>query len=388
MGLGVSDTTFWFAAAALVGLIGWIAFRSSAKSADAANDPGKGVSRREFLRASAAGVVGSVAASALRRSLPVIAASPYGPQGVHSPAAHQGADGHGNLTVGDVDTRRMGFDPVRFLTEFDTGMVSRLSDGRTLREFRLVAYDREIEIAPGVFFPAWTFNGTVPATTLRVREGDRVRIKLINASHHAHTLHFHGIHRSEMDGVPSTGPGEIRPGGSFVYEFDAEPFGLHLYHCHALPLKRHIHKGLYGVFIIDPPQGRPPARELVMVMNGFDTNFDAENEIYAVNTVAFHYIKHPIRVRRNELVRIYLVNMTEFDPINSIHIHGNFFHVYRTGTRLEPVEFTDTIMLCQAERAVLEVRFPYAGRFMFHAHQSEFTELGWMGMFEVADDAV
>ena len=50
----------------------------------------------------------------------------------------------------------------------------------------------------------------------------------------------------------------IEPGGEFVYEFDARPFGCHLYHCHTLPLKRHIHKGLYGTFIIDP-DGRGPA---------------------------------------------------------------------------------------------------------------------------------
>jgi FtsP/CotA-like multicopper oxidase with cupredoxin domain len=153
-----------------------------------------------------------------------------------------------------------------------------------------------------------------------------------------------------------------------------------------MPLKRHIHKGLYGTFIIDPRQGRPAAQELVMMMNGFDTNFDDENEVYAVNSVAFHYARHPIRVARDRLVRIYLVNITEFDPINSLHIHGNFFNVFRTGTKLTPVDFTDTIMLCQAERAVLELRFPYAGRFMFHAHQSEFTELGWMGLFEVTDN--
>ena len=56
---------------------------------------------------------------------------------------------------------------------------------------------------------------------------------------------------------------------------------MHLYHCHAVPLKRHMHKGLYGMFIVDPKTARPPADELVMVMNGFDTNFDADNEVYA-----------------------------------------------------------------------------------------------------------
>ena len=89
---------------------------------------------------------------------------------------------------------------------------------------------------------------------------------------------------------------QVMPGDSFVYEFDAEPAGLHLYHCHAVPLKRHIHKGLYGTFIIDPRGGRPPADELVMMMNGFDTNFDNENEVYAVNTVANAYMVDPIKV--------------------------------------------------------------------------------------------
>ncbi len=350
------------------------------------------LSRRDFL-AAAAGLLGGAGLLPLAAGRAASAAA----HGHAAPAVAQTAPlvappllpGHGgNGTVGDVDTKRMGYDPVRFLTSFQGGRVSRRADGRTLREFQVVAYDKPLEIAPGVFFPAWTFNGTVPGPTLRVREGDRVRIRFINAGAHPHTLHFHGIHTAEMDGVPGAGPGEIAPGKSFVYEFDAEPFGLHLYHCHALPLKRHIHKGLYGVFLIDPPTARPPAREMVMVMNGFDTDFDAENEVYAVNSVAFHYVRHPIKVRRGELVRIYLVNLTEFDPINSIHIHGNFFHVYRTGTRLETTEFTDTIMLCQAERAILEVRFPYTGRYMFHAHQSEFTELGWMGFFEVTDDGV
>ncbi len=169
----------------------------------------------------------------------------------------------------------------------------------------------------------------------------------------------------------------------YIYEFTAEPFGLHLYHCHVMPLKKHIHKGLYGTFIIDPPEPRPPARELVMVMNAFDLDGDGENEFYAVNTLAFAYQDHPIDLKVGELVRIYLVNMTEFDLINSFHIHGNFFKLYRTGTSLTPHDYTDTVMLCQGERAILEFTYKFPGKFMFHAHQSEFAELGWIGLFEV-----
>ncbi|MBA2257901.1 MAG: multicopper oxidase domain-containing protein [Acidobacteria bacterium] len=253
-------------------------------------------------------------------------------------------------------------------------------DGSLLREYDLIAVDREIEIAPGLFFPAWTFNGQVPGPTIRAREGDRVRVTFLNQGTHPHTIHFHGWHPPEMDGaLPEH---QVQPGDKFVYEFDAEPGGMHLYHCHAVPLKRHIHKGLYGVFIVDPKTPRAEADEMIMVMNGFDTNFDSDNEVYAVNTLANHYMYEPIRVEVGQLVRIYLVNLTEFDLINSLHLHGMFFEVFRTGTRSTPDDTTDTVMLCQGERAVLETRFRYPGKFMFHAHQSEFAELGWMGLFE------
>jgi FtsP/CotA-like multicopper oxidase with cupredoxin domain len=301
--------------------------------------------------------------------------------------------GHTMGPVGRVSTDA--FDPAVYLRSFNGSGLADAErdrfykqtprpDGSLLREHRIVAVDREIEIAPGIFFPAWTFNGQVPGPTIRATEGDRVRVTFVNQGSHPHTIHFHGWHPPEMDGaLPEH---QVMPGGTFVYEFDAEPFGVHLYHCHAVPLKRHLHKGLYGVFIVDPKTPRPPADEMVMVMNGFDTNFDADNEVYAVNSVANHFMHAPIRVRVGELVRIYLVNVTEFDLINSLHLHGMFFDVFRTGTSLSSAEKTDTVMLCQGERAILETRFRYPGSFMFHAHQSEFAELGWMGMFRAEGD--
>ena len=282
-----------------------------------------------------------------------------------------------------VDPRVNGFDPTHILRDFDWGKTRRLASGRILREWEIVAYDKEIEVLPGVRIAAWTFNGRVPGPTLRCREGEALRIHFVNAGSHAHTLHFHGIHRDVMDGVAGIGRGLIDVGDDFVYEFDARPFGLHLYHCHAEPLAEHIQKGLYGAFIIDPKHGRAEADELVMVQNAYDSNFDGDNNIYAVNTVAFHFLNRPIRVQASSLVRIYLVNIVELDPINSFHVHGNFFHRFPTGTSLEPTEYTDTIIQGQAQRDILELRFPYEGKYMFHAHKTEFAELGWMGMFEV-----
>ena len=336
--------------------------------------------RRDFLKAgalaSAAWVVGSARAQ--------------GPAQVGHDASHSKA--HLAGTVGDIAfDGRQPLDPMHYVTAFnrcefaahhDWYRASKLPDGRTLREYEMVAYDKEIEIAPGVYFPAWTYNGQVPGPTIRATEGDRVKIHFLNQGSHPHTLHFHGFHEAHMDGVFEI----VEPGHDFIYEFDAEPAGLHLYHCHAVPLKRHIHKGLYGVFIVDPRTPRPPARELVMTMNGFDTNFDSDNEVYAVNSVAFYHMRHPIPVKLRERVRIYLVNVLEFDLVNSLHIHGNFFDVFPTGTARTPSEFTDTVQMVQGQRAVLELEFRFPGQFMFHAHQSEFAELGWMGMFEVSDE--
>ena len=330
-------------------------------------------------------VGGAVLTSQGLRQLPAVAQD-------HADMDHSGAMAHGGGTAGPtfrtgarVDHQANGFNPTELLRDFDYGKTSRLPNGRVLREWEVFAVDKEIEVAPGVRFPAWTFNGRIPGPTLRCREGERLRLRFVNGSAHPHTMHFHGIHPADMDGVPGQGAGLIQPGESTTYEFDADPFGLHLYHCHAGPLAEHIARGMYGTFIIDPSQGRPEADEMVMVMHGYNTNFDAEgNQLYAVNGIPFHYNDEPVQVKRGDLVRIYLVNVLEYDPINSFHLHANFFHYYPTGTSLQPAELTDTIAQVQGQRGICEVRFPYPGRYMFHAHKSEFADLGWMGHFEVS----
>src|SRR4051794_18397991 len=113
---------------------------------------------------------------------------------------------------GEVDALQNGFDPRAVLREFDWGQTRRLASGRVLREWKLDAQDKEIEVAPGVRFPAWTYNGRVPGPTLRCREGERLRIHFGNGSAHPHTVHFHGIPPAAMDGVAGIGAGEIAPG--------------------------------------------------------------------------------------------------------------------------------------------------------------------------------
>jgi FtsP/CotA-like multicopper oxidase with cupredoxin domain len=356
--------------------------------------------------------------------------------------------GHGGFgATGEYQGR---FDPHEYLRTFNTGESGQENveqevyeeDGETVRHFQFTVSNTNIEIAPGIEFLTWAFNNQVPGPTIRAVEGDIIRITLdINDGHkHSHTIHPHLKNLTpEMDGIPQNGPGLIGPDEEpFTYEWRAQPAGVHFYHCHALPLKEHMHRGMYGVFIIDPDpervrekpreyvnyQGPIPdeyrerlveearernhttaanddVNEMVMVMNSFDTNFDGENEVYAANSRAFAYsvgetdaqgnwkageTKRPIQLDKDRRHLVYLVNTTEFDPINSFHTHSQFFDYYDHGTTLEPTHKTvDTVMQCQAQRGIIDLDYSdhEPGLYMFHAHQSEFAELGWMSFFEV-----
>ncbi|MFC7134188.1 MULTISPECIES: multicopper oxidase domain-containing protein [Salinibaculum] len=357
-------------------------------------------------------------------------------------------DHHGNFGAVD-EYRDRDFDPHEFLRAFNTGRNGQDAvpqdvyeeDGRTVREFEFTAVDVPITIAPGVEFSAWAYNGQVPGPTIRAVEGDLIRVRFENFGRHGHTIHPHVKNvNPAMDGIPQNGPGVIDAGEDpFTYEWIAQPAGVHFYHCHSLPLKEHLHRGLYGAIIVDPDPERVrenpadytndhPSQitdalvedmvaeaktrnheydendavdEMVMVMNSFDTNFDGGNEVYAANTRAFAYgvgetdgkgnwkpgeTKRPIQIDKTRRQRVYLVNATEFDLVNSFHTHSQFFDYYDHGTTLTPTHQTiDTVMQCQAQRGIVELDYSdhQPGLYMFHAHQSEFAELGWMSFFEV-----
>ncbi|MCT7949485.1 multicopper oxidase domain-containing protein [Ancylothrix sp. C2] len=269
------------------------------------------------------------------------------------------------------------FNPMAVLRDFDYGTVKK-ENGRIIREYRLVANTTEIKLNNAVTFNSWNVNKRVPGPTLRATEGDRLRIIFLNQAGHPHSLHFHGIHPSEMDGVKP-----IRHDTATIYEFDAEPFGVHLYHCHIEPVTRHINKGLYGMFIIDPPKPRPPADEMVLIMAGYDVNDDGKNELYAFNGLPDYYMHHPIKIYQNQLIRAYVLNMIEFEAAATFHLHANMFQVYPTGRTLTPTQETDVITMGTAERHILEFSFRYPGRYMFHPHQDNIAENGCMGNFDV-----
>ncbi|MBP9174357.1 MAG: multicopper oxidase domain-containing protein, partial [Rhizobiales bacterium] len=139
--------------------------------------------RRGFLRKAAA--VGAM--------VPLGSGAAMG-QTASSHSGHGGHDQFGNRMVGEVNHAANGFDPHQIIRDFDVGTVSVTADGRVLREWTITAVDHEFEIAPGIKFPGWSYNGRIPGPTLRCTEGERLRIRFINGSSHPHSMHFHGIH--------------------------------------------------------------------------------------------------------------------------------------------------------------------------------------------------
>ena len=299
---------------------------------------------------------------------------------------------------------------ITYLTHFSCGQVTTFQNGTTLRHFTIIAKENvTVPISnTGLKLEAWTYNGSIPGPTMRMTEGDQIQITLINSkdSKHAHSMHMHSIHAGAMDGVPgaSGDSGMVLPGQSYTYRFIAQPFGVYPYHCHVEPIDQHINNGLYGMMIIDPKTPRPKMTEMAMLMNGYDLNYSKEgvdrlptvqevktglpesqhgNQVYTVNGVAFEYSDHPIHLVTGQPYRIYLVNMLEFDPINNFHLHGNLFQYYPSGTSLTPDYKNDIVSLMQGDRGIMEFNYAYPGTYMFHAHKTEFTMKGWMGMFDV-----
>ena len=278
--------------------------------------------------------------------------------------------------AGSAPSRERPFNPHDCLRRFNWGAV-QTSNGQVVREYQVEARSITIPLGGDVLFKAWTLNGSIPGPTLRARQGERIRVVFHNADSTSHSLHFHGIHPAEMDGVQP-----VLRDQRAIYEFDVPRAGLYPYHCHVAPVARHVGKGLFGLLIVDPPTARPAADELVLVMGGYDINNDGRNEIYAFNGIPNVYMQEPIQIKRNQLIRLYLLNMTELESPLTFHIHANEFQVIHP----ERIETSDVITLGVAERQILEFSYPFTGKYMFHPHQDQIAERGCMGCFQVNDE--
>ncbi|MER5174629.1 MAG: multicopper oxidase domain-containing protein [Candidatus Nitrosocosmicus sp.] len=257
----------------------------------------------------------------------------------------------------------------------------QLSSVPRTHEYTLIAENTTLEIAPGLRVDAWTYNGTIPGPTITATEGDRVIIHFINKTPLPHTVHLHGDHPSEQDGVFEL----VGANKTYTYDFIAQPAGALAYHCHVPPVMQHVRMGLYGAFIVYPKTPLPPAREYVFVDGEYDTQnqLNPLPEYYMFNGYTEQYMLHPPPAKTNETVRIYLINMG-MSPAYGMHIHGTLFKAYPSGILENPPLKVQSWELASGNTAILEAKWPWPGKFTFHFHGIP-EERGAMGYFNVTD---
>lgn len=123
------------------------------------------------------------------------------------------------------------------------------------REYVLTAAPAKWELRPGLVTDAYAYNGQVPGPEIRVKQGDRLKVTLINKLDEPTTIHWHGIRvPAGMDGVPHVSQEPVSPGGTFVYEFVVPDTGTFFYHSH-VNTDDQVDRGLYGAFIVESTEG-------------------------------------------------------------------------------------------------------------------------------------
>jgi nitrite reductase (NO-forming) len=192
----------------------------------------------------------------------------------------------------------------------------------------MTAKDVPVCIRPGTIVPAWTFDGDVPGPILHVRQGDTVEFTLTNDAIMPHSMDFHC---ASVD--PKTAFRSVLRGQSVSFSFKPRYAGAYLYHCGTPPILMHIGYGMYGAIIVDPLTPLPPAKEFVLVQSEFYLNepkngvaafnynkmLSASPDIVAFNGRPSQYEEAPIRVKRGDRVRFYVVSAGP--------THECFFHV-------------------------------------------------------------
>lgn len=268
----------------------------------------------------------------------------------------------------------------------------------TVVEVDLVAQETTQEIAPGVDYQVWTFNGTTPAPVIRVQLGDTVRFTLTNDSSIGmqHSIDFHAALTPWDKNYQPVDPGE-----TLTFDWVAMYPGVFMYHCGVDPVLQHIGNGMYGAIIVET-EDLPAEREFVMVASEFyptakpidgvyvgdlDRMTAVDPEYVVFDGSANRYLDAPLRVRPDEPFRIWVVNAGP-TLTNAFHVIGTLFpHVYPSGNPTTPMNGLQTWNIPPGDGAMFELQIPDEGVYPFVTHAFAYTGRGSVGAIEVSADA-
>jgi nitrite reductase (NO-forming) len=264
----------------------------------------------------------------------------------------------------------------------------------------LLSVEVEGRLAEGTTFGYWTFNGKVPAPFIRVKVGDTIEIHLKNSADSAmiHSVDFHA----------ATGPGggaaalQVDPGQERSMTWKALVPGLFVYHCATPMVSEHIANGMYGLILVEPEDGLPPADREFYVMQGEiytdvpygqhgSAEFSVEKllgerpEYFVFNGSVGAISKlHPLHAKVGETVRIFFgVGGPNFT--SSFHVIGEIFDkVYLLGGVLSPpLEGIQTVSVAPGGALITEFKTKVPGNYTLVDHALARAERGLLGILSV-----
>lgn len=240
-----------------------------------------------------------------------------------------------------------------------------------LKEFTLTAKEILWEILPGVKVNAVAFNGQIPGPEIRVKEGDKVRIRVINQLKEPTAVHWHGLEIPfNMDGVPGVTQEAILPGKEFIYEFIARPGGVRFYHSHYNEATQ-MTNAMHGAFIIEPVEALPQNHHILFITE-WSTKKDAHTmgaNYYTINGKSFPATEN-IMVKKGQRVRITFINMGA--QIHPMHLHGHQFLIVAKDGNPVPApmqEKRNVIPLLPGESYDIEFIADNPGIWALHCHE-------------------
>lgn len=265
--------------------------------------------------------------------------------------------------------------PVAVVAPDLTKLFWEMKDG--VKEFHLHCRHTRREFMPDMWFDVWGFNDSMPGPTIEATQGDRVRIVVHNELPESTSMHWHGLEvPNRMDGVHGLTQDPIRPGETYVYEFDLHQNGTFFYHSHG-PMQEGM--GMAGLFIIHPRATHSPPVDhdfalmvqewAILPQCTIPNTMSMEFNFFTINGRSAPYIT-PLVVRLGSRVRIRFVNMSAIDH-HPMHMHGHTFWITGTeGGRIPESAWipSNNVLVGVAQARDVEFIANNPGDWMIHCH--------------------
>ena len=267
-----------------------------------------------------------------------------------------------------------------------------------LVKVQMTLKDMVVEIAPGVKYNTWAFDGHgAPGPVVHVREGQTVEMTLTNGGAIPHSIDFHAARIA-----PNIAFRDAAPGESFTFRFKAGDPGVFMYHCGTKPVLAHIANGMYGAIIVEPKEGLPPVdNEYVLVgsewyMNGAGIDEPASLDMakarsrmadwVTFNGYANQYVTHPLTADPGDTTRFWVVAAGPTNNVN-FHVVGTIFDRAWVNADLKspPQQGVQTVVVPAGGGAVFDVRIAGEGLYPFVSHAFADVDLGQVGLLKVGN---